>query len=238
MTGVRAEVEVSDPGSCPVASVSESTGGSVGSVSWTAGDDAVTEEFAVETDGDPLSVGDGGDAGADSHAGGERSGQASPDGEDGPAVERVFDYGSETVYQFDRENGDCVCEVVESVDCPIADVRADDGSLFLTLHLDEMADLRTLVSTLREQFGGVGVRYLAQTGAETAEGSDLVPVDRGRLTDRQAEVLETAFEMGYFEYPRDSNATEVADALDIRPSTFTEHLSAAQSKLLDDLLGG
>ncbi|MFC5366959.1 helix-turn-helix domain-containing protein [Salinirubrum litoreum] len=209
MTGVRAEVEVSEPGSCPVASVSESVEGSVGSVSWTASDDAVTEEFTVETDDDSLDSAD---------------------------VERVFDYGSESVYQFQRDGGDCVCEVVESVDCPIADVRAERGSLVLTLHLDEMADLRTLVSTLREQFGGVGVRYLAQASAEAAEGSDLVPVDRGRLTDRQEEVLRTAHEMGYFEYPRDSNATEVAAALDIRPSTFTEHLSAAQSKLLDDLL--
>jgi hypothetical protein len=66
---------------------------------------------------------------------------------------------------------------------------------------------------------------------------DLVPVDRGRLTERQAEVLSTAYEMGYFEYPRDSNATEVAAELGIRPSTFTEHLSAAQSKLLEDLVG-
>ena len=210
MTGVRAEVEVRDPGNCPVASVSESAEGSVGSVSWTASDDAVSEEFTVEADDEPLSAG---------------------------GVEQVFDYGSEAVYQFEREAGDCVCEVIESLDCPIADVRAESGSLVLTLHLDEMADLRTLVSTLRDQFGGVGVRYLAQTGAETTAGSDLVPVDRGRLTDRQVEVLQTAYEMGYFEYPRDSNATEVAAALDIRPSTFTEHLSAAQSKLLDDLLG-
>jgi predicted DNA binding protein len=57
-----------------------------------------------------------------------------------------------------------------------------------------------------------------------------------RLTDRQREVLRTAHEMGYFEYPRGANAGEVATALDIEPSTFTEHLNAAQSKLLDELL--
>ena len=42
--------------------------------------------------------------------------------------------------------------------------------------------------------------------------------------------------MGYFEYPRESNASEVAAALDIEPSTFTQHLNAAQTKLLDELL--
>ncbi|MEF8887534.1 MAG: helix-turn-helix domain-containing protein, partial [Haloarculaceae archaeon] len=54
--------------------------------------------------------------------------------------------------------------------------------------------------------------------------------------DRQREVVETAYEMGYFEYPRESNATEVATALDIQPSTFTEHLTAAQGKLLGELV--
>jgi len=35
---------------------------------------------------------------------------------------------------------------------------------------------------------------------------------------------------------RAANATEVAAALDISPSTFAEHLAAAQSKVLDSLL--
>jgi hypothetical protein len=46
----------------------------------------------------------------------------------------------------------------------------------------------------------------------------------------------TAYQMGYFEHPRESNATEVAESLDIRPPTFVEHLAAAQGKLLDDVV--
>jgi predicted DNA binding protein len=42
--------------------------------------------------------------------------------------------------------------------------------------------------------------------------------------------------MGYFERPKEANATEVAEALGIAQSTFTEHLMAAQRKLLDDVL--
>ncbi|MFW6000412.1 MAG: helix-turn-helix domain-containing protein, partial [Halorubrum sp.] len=56
------------------------------------------------------------------------------------------------------------------------------------------------------------------------------------LTDRQCEVLRTAYRMGYFERPRDANASEVADALDISPSTFAEHLATAQRKLLEEAL--
>jgi len=65
---------------------------------------------------------------------------------------------------------------------------------------------------------------------------DHVLVDRGKLTERQLEVLDTAYEMGYFERSRRTNATAVAAALDIDPSTFREHLAAAESKLLEDVL--
>ena len=73
-------------------------------------------------------------------------------------------------------------------------------------------------------------------GRDGEDDGALVPVDVGRLTDRQREVLETAYGMGYFEYPRGANASEVAGELGIEPSTLAEHLAAAQSKLLAELL--
>ncbi|GAB3684603.1 hypothetical protein GCM10028857_13820 [Salinarchaeum chitinilyticum] len=74
-----------------------------------------------------------------------------------------------------------------------------------------------------------------QSETELADG--IVEVDVDQLTDRQLEVLETAHDMGYYQYPRGANASEVAEALDICPSTLAEHLAAAQSKLLADVLG-
>lgn len=47
---------------------------------------------------------------------------------------------------------------------------------------------------------------------------------------------ETANEMGYIDRSRQTNATEIADELDINPSTFREHLDAAESKIFDDVL--
>ena len=66
--------------------------------------------------------------------------------------------------------------------------------------------------------------------------SNLVPVDARQLTDRQREVLTTAHGVGYFEYPQGVDAGEVTSELDTGPSTFIEHLNAAQSKLLDEFL--
>ena len=93
------------------------------------------------------------------------------------------------------------------------------------------------MSGLREQYPNLDVRRLLRSRSSVSDRS-LVFVDRSELTDRQREVLETAHEMGYFEHPKGANAGEVAAALGITTSTFTEHLSAAQKKLLGSIVEG
>lgn len=53
-----------------------------------------------------------------------------------------------------------------------------------------------------------------------------------RLTERQREVLEAAFEAGYYEWPRDCSGEAVADDLGISSPTFSQHIQAAERKLL------
>ena len=207
MSGVRAEFVFERPESCPVATASETADGSLREVSWTTQrDGTVTEQFTSSDE----------------------------PGDD--EFDEVFDYGSQRVYEFDREDDDpCICEFIEGAIGPVAETYATDGNLHVTIHAGDVERLRELLGDLNQRFDGVRIEYLVQS-REQAEESELVPVDMRRLTDRQREVLRTAHEMGYFEYPRGANASEVAAALDIEPSTFTEHLNAAQSKLLDDLL--
>lgn len=210
MAGLRAALAVPDLSSCPVAAASAGSDEPVTSITWAEErEGTVTEEFTAGSDLDP------GALDAD--------------------VETVFEYDDATVYQFERDAEPCLCEFVEAESFPIHEVRAEDGALVLTLHLDSRAALRDIVSTLRDRFGQVRVKYLLAVDGAGA-GADVVPVDRGRLTDRQREVLSTAYEMGYFASPRRANATAVAEELGIDVSTFTEHLAAAQSTLLEDLL--
>jgi predicted DNA binding protein len=207
MSGVRAEFVFERPDGCPVATASETADGSLRDVSWTTQDGGTVTEQFTSTD------------------------QPASD-----EFEEVFDYGSQGVYEFDRDTDEpCICEFIERSMGPVAKTYATDGDLHVTIHAGDVERLRTLLGDLNERFDGVRIEYLVQ-GREQAEESELVPVDMRRLTDRQREVLRTAHEMGYFEYPRGANAGEVATALDIEPSTFTEHLNAAQSKLLDELL--
>lgn len=77
---------------------------------------------------------------------------------------------------------------------------------------------------------------MAAASHREGSGRNFVVVDRGTLTDRQREVLETAHRMGYFEHPKRTNAGEVAAELGITTSTLTGHLSAAQRMLLGVIL--
>jgi hypothetical protein len=56
------------------------------------------------------------------------------------------------------------------------------------------------------------------------------------LTSRQREVVETAWEMGYYEVPKDVSADQVALELGLDSSTVNEHLQRAERNLLEQIL--
>lgn len=56
-----------------------------------------------------------------------------------------------------------------------------------------------------------------------------------QLTDRQLEVLHTAYLNGYFEWPRERSGEEVASQLGITQPTFNNHLRVAERKLFSAL---
>lgn len=57
-----------------------------------------------------------------------------------------------------------------------------------------------------------------------------------RLTARQRDVLLTAFELGYYEPSGGASGEAVADELGISPPTVSQHLQAAERKLVSVLL--
>ena len=256
--GIRAEIRVDGPTGCPATRVVDATGTTAEDVTRavSADGDRVVEEFlladpvgvavggtdvADHDDADRADSADGPTNATDEHAGGTGSTGGSGDtgstGEAGDVTpELVFDYGDHATYRFERERDvACPCEVVEAHDCPTVDVAIRDDGVHVTFHVPDMTDLQALVGDLREQFPSLDVKRLLRSTGD-AGAHNLVFVDRGRLTDRQLEVLETAHRMGYFQHPKGANAGEVATELGITRSTFSEHLAAAQGKLLDAIL--
>ncbi|WP_367996662.1 transcriptional regulator NarO [Haloferax volcanii] len=206
--GVHGEIHVADPSICRVSEASKET--AVESVSRSVG--ATGDTAAVEFTAPSSAAIDDAD--------------------------EIFHHEQKTIYRLTHspaEEPRCACELIECHGCPVRHLEADCGAVVLSFVAADLASFRDIVVNLKSAFDGVSLRRLTQSEPDPATGS-LVFVDRDELTARQREVLETAHEMGYFEHPREANATEVAAALDINRSTFTEHLSAAQSKLLDTIL--
>ncbi|WP_165875320.1 helix-turn-helix domain-containing protein [Natrarchaeobius chitinivorans] len=58
------------------------------------------------------------------------------------------------------------------------------------------------------------------------------------LTDRQREVLETAYELGYYERPSETSHEEIASVLECAPSTVGEHLRKAEKRLVSEVFEG
>ena len=149
----------------------------------------------------------------------------------------VFETREEVVYRTTQPCGTgCPCEVIEAQGCPVAGVRGVDGRLVVAFYAADRATVRRVVDALSESFD-VSLRRLV-AGDAAADPGDATVVDRGRLTDRQREVVETAHRLGYFEYPRGATAEAVASALGVSPSAFAETLRAAERALLDECFPG
>lgn len=59
-----------------------------------------------------------------------------------------------------------------------------------------------------------------------------------QLTDRQLELLEAAFEAGYYEWPRECTGEAIAAEFGISSATFSEHIHTAERKLLTAMFEG
>lgn len=155
-----------------------------------------------------------------------------PDGR----VERIFSHDSGARYRLTHvgEPG-CPCEVIGAHGCPVARYTVRDGTLTVVFHTTDYDTLRTVVGDLRERFPDMDVKRFIRSPADQ-RSEDAVFVDRSTLTTRQLEVLETAHRMGHFERPRAATVTDVAEALEVSPSTASEHLAVALRKVLDGVL--
>ncbi len=151
-------------------------------------------------------------------------------------VETVFDYGPKSAYRFRAPCADgSPFAVLDRHGIPATDTVVRDDRLLMTFHAADLPALRSVLEELQETCADMQVERLLQSSS-TPEESDLVTIDRSDLTERQREVLAVAYDAGYFDHPKGANAGEVAAELDIDRSTFSEHIAAAQRKLLSRML--
>ena len=117
----------------------------------------------------------------------------------------------------------------------IETVRFDVPDLRITVVLPQRADIRQIHQELRSEIPDLRIgarRAVTRSSNSTESRRDGF---EEALTERQRTALTTAFFAGYFDWPRNSTGEEVAETLDISPSTFHQHLRIAQQKVLSTM---
>ena len=115
------------------------------------------------------------------------------------------------------------------------DVVADGEAITVTIEAPLDAEPRTILDTLSEHVPGFElVVKQARDRQPTVEDDAVSLLDE--LTDRQREVLRSAYLAGYYEWPRDTTAEQLADTLEIASSTLHQHLRRAERNLLEKIL--
>lgn len=96
-------------------------------------------------------------------------------------------------------------------------------------HLKEFAER---IEQTYETFELVGTNQTETIGFPL--GNDRLKYGlRGKLSEEQIEVLQVAWEMGHFDVPQRATRKEIAQALEISPSTLSERLRRAMAALFE-----
>jgi len=147
------------------------------------------------------------------------------------------------------ENGGLL-EFLVSGNCPAVDlaglgalpraIRGEDGEGRIVAEVPPWYDAPAVIESFLDANPGAELSSKRERDEVTPLFSESAfeQVLHTHLTDRQREVLRAAFEAGYYEWPRECSGEDVAEELGITSATFSEHISAAERKLLSVLFDG
>jgi DNA-binding NarL/FixJ family response regulator len=110
-------------------------------------------------------------------------------------------------------------------------ITVDDGLRTITGYLSTDSAVPNLLADLRSTFEHTTLTSVTTAMTTHREHTTTTAQLLDPLTTRQREILSQAYYDGYFEEPRETNATELADRFGIARATFTQHLRSAQRKL-------
>jgi len=114
-------------------------------------------------------------------------------------------------------------------------MHADTAGIEVTVDVPTGTDVREFVEMLREAYPTVELQASQHVERSMRTRHEYVTSLLDALTNRQLEVLRTAYFAGFFEWPRESTGEEVAALLEVTQPTVNRHLRIGQQRLLTQL---
>lgn len=118
----------------------------------------------------------------------------------------------------------------------LKDIIAADGRGSVTFEMPDETSARALIERTEEMYDAELASYHT-SDREQPTVEELQSTLEDRLTDRQLSALRRAYISGFFDWPRKINGEQLAESMDIAPSTFHQHLRTAQKKVYAVLFG-
>lgn len=108
----------------------------------------------------------------------------------------------------------------------------DAGRWTFVVEVPQSTTVAEFVKQMRSVYPGADL-LAKRDGEQPAERSRWLSEEATvNFTERQRQALEAAYLAGYFEWPRENSAEDVADLLEISRPTLQAHLRKAEDKLL------
>ncbi|WP_276300308.1 bacterio-opsin activator domain-containing protein [Halorussus lipolyticus] len=143
----------------------------------------------------------------------------------------VSDRDDESLVEFTMSGSSLVVTLSE-YGAKTKSATSEDGESTIVAELPADADVRSVVERVQTKFPDVELVAKREQDRQVRTTRDFRQDFDERLTDAQRTALRAAYFAGYYEWPRDSTAEEVADALGVSSPTFHQHIRKAQRELL------
>lgn len=147
-------------------------------------------------------------------------------------LQTVGESGDEVRFQLKTSNPPLTSTVADHGGY-FENARIEDGEFAASVFLPPGTDIRPLVERIRETYPHFEIISQQQVTRENRASRHLLENVSEKLTEKQQTTLEVAYHGGFFESPRDMSGEELAESLDIGPSTFHYHVRKGEQKLLD-----
>lgn len=152
---------------------------------------------------------------------------------DSVTVHLLSEYAQGGLFEF-LVSGDCPAYSLAERGALPQVVKAVNGAGKLVAEIPPQYDAPEVVDGFLEAHPNAELAKKREKAEVTPQFtmSGFPDVVRSRLTERQHTVLRVALEEGYYEWPRTCTGQDVAAQLGISSATFSEHIHAAERKLI------
>ena len=100
----------------------------------------------------------------------------------------------------------------------------EGGQAHITLEAPQSADVRRIIRVFDDAFASVEMIAKRERERSVQTADEFRQSVDARLTEKQCAAIEAAFASGYYDWPRETTAEELAESMGISSSTLHQHL--------------